>query len=69
MSTGIGINCHLILRIQMIIIEKQIMQLMQAVQIMAFRHLLDGKEEESKRILAFLKQISDQQSYELKEIK
>ncbi len=52
----------------MIISEKQIMQLMQALQTMAFRHVLDGKEEESKQILVWLKQISDQQSSELKTV-
>ncbi len=55
--------------LSMIISEKQIMQLMQAIQTMAFRYALEGKEEEASGLFKYLKVISDQQSAELKEIK
>jgi hypothetical protein len=38
----------------MIISEKQIMLLMQAVQTMAFRYAAEGKHEEANNLIAFL---------------
>ncbi len=52
----------------MIISEKQIMQLMQAVQTMAIRYSVEGLEEESKKLIQYVKKITDQQSEELKVI-
>lgn len=52
----------------MIISEKQIMQLLQTVQTMAFRYAAEGKEEEATRIVGWLNEIADQQSEELKVI-
>lgn len=52
----------------MIISEKQIMQLLQSIQTLAFRYAEEGKQEESARMLSWLKEIADQQSEELKVI-
>lgn len=52
----------------MIISEKQIFQLMQAVQTISFRYAAEGKHEEAKALITFLKIISDQQCEKLKKI-